>query len=800
MTEHVHIGKPLRRIDGWEKTMGQTKYAGDLRLPGLLYARPVLSPHAHARIARIDKADALDVPGVVAVLTAADLPLRGMRSGSRHRSPLATTHALFCGHPVAVVLAESESAAQDGADHVHVEYEPLPAVVDPVAAMAEDAPVVQTQVDEAEAQEESQMHAAVSAQEESPEEAAAEHFSKNVTNRVHIRRGDIARAFAAADVVIEQTYRTSMVHQSYMEPQVALASSDPQGNVTLWASTQALFYGRSEVADALGLPEHRVNSVPVPVGGGFGGKFVLIEPLVAGLARAAQRPVLLSFTRSEDLLAANPAPQTVITLKMGAHRDGTLTAIQATAIFDSGAYPGTPAGIATLVFGGYYRCPNLDIRAYEVLTHKPGVGAYRAPGAPQATFALESHMDAMARALGLDPLEFRLRNAVQEGDQRPDGRVWPAIGLKDCLEQVRAQPLWRGRRAELAVQTAPEGGYAATKSAFADWTSRRQEPAPTGGDRAGWRVGVGLAIGGWPGGLEPAAAACRLEKDGTITVVVGSTDMTGTFTSYASIAAEVLGVRPEQVAVVQGDTMTAPYAGATGGSKATYTVGAAVQRAAADARQQLIRMAADVLEAAPADLETVDGYVTVRGAPGKGVSFVELAQKSMNFGARYEPVYGRGASAITDAAPMFAAHLARVAVDPETGEVAVLDYVAAQDVGFAINPAEVEGQIRGGVVQGIGWALYEQMVYDEQGQLLSSTFMDYALPNSEVAPPRITPLLVHVPAAHGPFGAKGVGEPPVVPVAAAVANAIYDAVGVRVTHLPITPERLYRALRERGEG
>jgi CO/xanthine dehydrogenase Mo-binding subunit len=776
MAEYSQVGKSLRRIDGREKTMGQTRYAGDLRLPGLLYARPVLSPYAHARIVHIDKTAALGIPEVVAVLTAADLALKYGGPASRHRVPLATTHALFCGHPVAVVLAESEGAAQDGADQVRVAYEPLPAVVDPVAAMAEDAPVVQQQVDEAAAQAEGQMHAAVAAQEESAAEAAAERFSKNVTNRVHVQQGDIAHGFLEADVVIEQTYRTSMVHQSYMEPQVALASADPSGNITLWASTQALFYGRSEVASALGLPEHRVNSVPVPIGGGFGGKFVLIEPLVAALARAVQRPVLLNFTRSEDLLAANPAPQTVITLKMGARRDGTLTAIQATAIFDSGAYPGTPAGIAALVFGGYYRCANLDIRAYEVLTHKPGVGAYRAPGAPQATFALESQMDALARALELDPLEFRLRNAVVAGDRRPDGRIWPAIGLKDCLERVREHPLWREHT---AVQRPPGEGKQAGHS-----DTRR--------------VGVGLAAGGWPGGLEPAAAACRLERDGTITVVVGSTDVTGTHTTFASIAAEILGVRPEQVAVVQSDTLTAPYAGATGGSKATYTVGAAVQRAAEDARQQIIRMAADILEAAPADLELVDGRVIVRGVPGRGISFLELAQKSMNFGARYEPVYGRGASAITEAAPMFAAHLARVAVDTETGEVEVLDYVAAQDVGFAINPAEVEGQICGGVVQGIGWALYEQLVYDEQGQLLSSTLMDYALPNSEAAPSRITPLLVSVPSRHGPFGAKGVGEPPVVPVAAAIANAIYDAVGVRITHLPITPERLFRALREQG--
>jgi len=436
--------------------------------------------------------------------------------------------------------------------------------------------------------------------------------------------------------------------------------------------------------------------------------------------------------------------------------------LQAKLIFDSGAYPGAPAGIAAVILSGYYRCPNLDLRAYEVLTHKPGVGAYRAPGAPQATFALECHMDALARALGLDPITFRLHNAVVEGDKRVDGAKFPAIGLRECLEQVQQHPLWQ----------------------------THQTPTT---DAQGRAIGVGIAAGGWPGGLESAAAACRMDRDGTFTLVVGSVDLTGTDTTMTRIAAEILNQPPDTIRLAHADTDTAPYMGATGGSKVTYTLGAAVHKAAEDARRQVLEIAADRLEAAPGDLDLLPGRVEVKGAPSRSVALADIALRSMSFGARYEPVFGRGSVAQTRGAPMFTAHLARVAVDRETGQVTVLNYVAAQDVGFALNPAEVQAQIMGGVVQGLGWALYEQMLYDERGQLLNASFMDYAIPGA-LGAPHIDTLLVEVPAAYGPFGAKGVGEPPVIPGGAAIANAIAAATGVHMTHLPMTPERVFHAL------
>jgi CO/xanthine dehydrogenase Mo-binding subunit len=586
-----------------------------------------------------------------------------------------------------------------------------------------------------------------------------EEVGPNVVTTQHFTRGDVAQGLGQADVVVEHRYTTPMVHQGYLEPRAALAAVDPLGALTVWTATQALFFTRSEIAETLGLPEHEVKVVATPMGGGFGGKFVLLEPLAAALARKLRRPVSVVMTRREDLLATTPAPAATFELKMGARRDGTLTAMQGRVVFDAGAYAGAPVGIALLLMGSYYQVPHLDLRGYEVLTHKPGSGAYRAPGAVQGTFVVESMMDELARRLGIDPLDLRLQNASKPGDPMVTGQPWPKMGLRECLERLRQE-----RKTRTRPMASP-----------------------------GRRVGVGVAVGGWMGGIEPANAACRMDRDGTISVIVGSVDMSGTNTGFAQIAAEAFGVAPEDVRIVNGDSETAPYAGASGGSKITYTVGLAVERAARDARRQLLLIAADKLEAAPDDLEIVDRRVRVRGFSSRSVTLAELAKAAMQFGAKYEPVFGRGASATTARSPAFAAHLTEVVVDPDTGGVEVLGHLAVQDVGRAINPAAVESQMHGGVVQGFGWALLERMAYDESGQLLAATLMDYALPHSLQAP-RIDTVIVEVPSDHGPFGAKGVGEPPVVGVPAAVANAITDATGVRLTDLPITSEALRTAL------
>ena len=744
------IGKRVPLRDGASKAAGRVNYAGDVALPGLLHARLVLSPYPHAAIRAIDTSQARAVPGVVAVLTAKDLP--DIVPTSRHRLLLARDRVIFAGQPVALVVAEDEATAQDAADLVFVDYDPLPAVVDPEAAMAPDAPLVWPEGIPGSDDETAAAHGAdVGGEDVQPTRS-------NISNRVHFARGDAAQALAEAEVVVERTYTTSRVHQNYLEPQTVVARPEPEG-ITIWTSTQAPFFVQSEVADLLGMTESDVRVIPTPVGGGFGGKFLLFEPLVAFAAQKLRRPVRLKLTRMEELLATKPAPAARIHVQLGARRDGTITALRAHLLFDSGCYPGTPVGVAAFLLGSYYQIPNVEIEGVEVLTFKASNDAYRAPGAPQATFAIESAMDELAQRLGVDAIELRLRHASATGDLTIRGRPWPRIGLRNVLEAIREHPLWQNRE-----QARAEGR------------------------------GVGVAVGGWPGGIEPAAATCLLQRDGTLTINVGSVDLTGSTTAFALIAAEVFDVPPEKIRIVTGDTLTAPYAGATGGSKITYTVGAAVLQAVEEAKQQVLAIAAEELEADPGDLELRDGAVHVRGVPGRSLSLAEIAGKTMRFGGRYAPVLGHGRTAITEQAPGFCAQLAEVSVDPDTGVVRVHRLVLAQDVGRAINPLLIEGQMMGGAVQGLGWALHEQIAYDENGQVLTASWMDYSVPRAPHVAEAIECILVEVPSEHGPFGARGVGEPPVVATAAAVANAVAHATGVRLSDLPMTPQRVWRAL------
>ncbi len=531
------VGQSVRRLDGFDKLTGRTRYAGDMSVAGLLHARLGLSPYAHARIVRIDSATALEVPGVKFVYTSETLGIVDYDTSRRVKSPLAREEVLWSGQPVALVLAESEAAAVDGAAAVDVEYEVLPVVADMRAALLPGSPlarVVQTEV-------KSEIsgggtHAAVS-KDSSPDDPVEE-LSGNVSSKGRIRMGDMAQGWREAEVVVERTFETSFVHQSYIEPQSILVVPDRTGSkLTIWPSAQGLLFVRSDVSQALRIPDRQVTVESTPIGGAFGGKFGLIEPLAAAAASASRRPVRLVYTRSEDFAAANPAPGSSITLKLGAKKDGTLVAFEGRAIFDSGAYAGAEAVLGAVILGSMYRCPNLDLRYYEVLTNKVGVGAYRAPNAPQATFALEALVDELCAKLAIDPLAFRLQNGLKEGDPRLDRQIWRRIGLLECLEKAREHPLWAERQSQ--KQSAPAG-------------------------LEGWKIGIGLAAGGWPGGTEPAAAACRLENDGSVTVIVGSVDISGSDTSLALIAAQGLGVSSEQVNLTHDNTDTMPYSGGTG--------------------------------------------------------------------------------------------------------------------------------------------------------------------------------------------------------------------------------------------
>jgi CO/xanthine dehydrogenase Mo-binding subunit len=724
-------------------------------LPGMLHAKLLRSPHAHARIRRIDTARAAALEGVEAVVTAADLPPLGVdakrAASNRTYCLLAAEEAVFAGQPVAAVVARDLATAEEAADLIEVEYEELPAVFDPLEAMKEDAPLVRGSLRGAGA-------APAAAGEKEAEEKAT-----NVASQLRFTRGDLEQGFAEADLVVERTYRTPVVHQGYLEPHSTVVDYDAaSGEMTVYTATQGQFHVRDEIARILQLPETKVRVVSLELGGGFGAKTFLYQGLCAVLALIVKRPVRLVLTRSEDLTSATPAPQAVFELKTGMKRDGTLTALQARAVYDGGAFPGGMMAIGCIMLGGYYRCPNLEIQGFEVLTNKVSVGAYRAPTVPSATFAIDSQMDIMARELGLDPLEVLLKNAVQEGDLLPGERPYPRIGLRECLEQVRDSALWRQR----------------------DQLEREAGPR---------RRGVGVAAGGWLGGLQPAAASVSLNGDGTINVLVGANDITGVNTSFTQIAAEELALPVSQVHVTTGDTSTAPFAGMAGGSKTLFTLGLAVKAAAEQARGQILDTAAQRLEVPVEDLECADGVVRARSDPEKSITFDRLARITTGFGAVFPPVLGRGAIAARKQAPGFSVQAAEVEVDSETGQVRVLRYVTAQDVGFAVNPLSVEGQMEGATAQGIGMGLWEEMVYDGQGRLLNPGLLDYRMPTAADVP-SIESMILEVPSEDGPYGARGVGEPPVTPGSAAIANAVHDAVGVRITEIPITPERVLRAL------
>ncbi len=755
MSDFSFVGKPTPVIDGPAKVTGNLKYTGDLKLAGMLHARFVLSTYAHANITGVDCSAALDVPGVQRVLTCDDLP--DVTPSSRARLMLARGRVIFVGQPIAIVLADTAAAAADGAEAVEVDYEPLPAVTSMDDAVAEGANIVWPNGIPTGAGDEAAHGADTGGEAEDDDEEIS-----NIAGQTKTETGDVDAAFAEADVVVERSFDTPMVHQSSIETQGWVAQPNPvNGGLTMWGSVQSPFGVRYDVAEVLGLPESDVTVYGMPVGGAFGAKFGLYEGLVGLVATAVGRPVSLILTRGEELLSTNPAPALRIRGKLGFKSDGTLIAMQSDVTADTGVYPSGLGGFAAMQFASFYRSPNLRLESTNVITNKQSVGAYRAPTSPTAFMAVETLFDEAAAQLGMDPVELRLKNAARSGDPAPDGGDFPVIGMVETLEAAREHPLWTNREAS----------------------------------RAKGR-GVGIAIGGWMGGLEPGASVCKLNRDGVLQVQIGTADLSGTPTSFAQLAAEAYGVDVDKVRFVYSDTDSAPYGGGVGGSKTLYTLGNAVIRAAEDARRQTLAIAAEEFEVSAEDLEIVDGRVQVRGFPDRSVPLGDLAGKAMTFGGQYEPIHGSGSQAVTDRAPSFCAQIAEVEVDEETGEVNLLNLAVVQEVGRAINPLTVEGQMQGGAVQGVGWALYEEMRYDEDGQLLSGSWMDYAMPDAVQASP-IQTQIVEVPSISGPFGARGVGEPPVIPTVAAIANAVAHATGVRMTQTPMTAPRVLEALEGR---
>jgi CO/xanthine dehydrogenase Mo-binding subunit len=758
-TELSSIGHAVAKPDAWLKATGSATYAGDVRLPGMLEAKVLRSPYPHARIVSIDTTAAEAVPGVFAVVTGRDCTDVRIGRFIRDRHALARDKVLYIGEPVAAVAAIDEEAAERAVQLIEVEYEELPAVFDLEQALAPGAPILHPDLPDY-------------------QDAAKSVREGNLRNRVRHDVGDVDAAFKEPGVVVyEATYRTPRQNQGFTEPHAAIAQVDGTGKATVWASIKAPFRARVSIADTLGIPMSRVRLIAPAIGGDFGGKgAAFIEPIAALLARKAKRPVRLTLSRVEELKAMTSRPACVITMKMAARPDGTLVALDSTSLYAVGGVDDTMAGSvnsATSLIGAY-SIPNVRLEATAAYTNNSPSGHVRAPSGPQTAFALESAMDSLARKLGMDPLEFREKNALHDGDVVPSGHgVLHNSGLEEVIQ--------RGR----------------------DWMKRELGPNRP-------NQGVGVALGLWALHPNPpavdSAATVKIDVDGSVAVLSGVADQGGgQWTLVAQVASEVLGVPFGRVSVIAADTEATPYESGTGGSNTTYRVGNVIRQAAEEARRKLLRVAAERLKVDEEELDLVDGEVIVRSDPTRRITIAAAAQAAMASPAG--PIVGTSAEgreleirehgeeqAERVDAPSFASHIAQISVDPETGMIDVERYYTAQDVGKALNLLNCKGQIEGGVVFGLGYALTEEILSDS-GQNLNSNLWEYLLPTAPHVP-ELTVDVVEVPSTFGPFGAKGVGETPCIPVAAAIANALEDAIGVRVTEAPLTPERVLAAIRE----
>ena len=740
------VGQELPRVEILEKVTGQSVFGADVSPGGrVLFGKMVLSPHAHARITAIRTERAERLPGVKAVVTAADLPAVRYGKFVSDEEYFATTKARYAGDRIAAVAAVDEETAEEAARLIEVDYEVLPSVTSGLEAMAPDAPLIH------------EGHADYWAQ------PGVEDRRGNVCNHKQILCGDVERGFAEADRIFEHRFHAPMVHQTYIEPHTATARFDASGRATVWVPTQAQFPLRDAIAEILDMPMTRVRVVPTEIGGGFGGKISpTVEPAAVALARKAGQPVRIVMSRGEDFRTTNPRHPFHLRYKTGVKLDGTITAREIEVVLGTGYSSGSGVMIsqgAAVRAPGPYRIPNLRIDSYCVYTNTATCGAYRGPAGPQLAFASESQMDIIARELGIDPLEMRLRNAMEDGDETPAGAALADVHVREVL----------GKAAE-ALDAAPRA--------------------------AGENVGRGLAVAHWLVGGMASSAGVKLNEDGTFAILTGLVDLSGANTSLAQIAAEVLGVSLDDVHVRTADTDFAPHSTISAGSQALKSMGGAVLLAARDVRRRIQQVAADKLEADPGDLELEDGKVSVKGSPERAVTLSQVGRAALMH--EHGPIVSTQSVAQLVPHPAVAAHAAEVAVDPETGHVRILRYVAAQDVGTAVNPLSVRGQIEGGVMQGLGQALSEACTFTD-GKMANANLLDYKIFSALDAPAVEVHLIQH-PCASGPLGAKGVGEPPIIPPPAAIANAVHDAVGVRIHDLPVTPEKIVRALKAKRAG
>jgi xanthine dehydrogenase molybdenum-binding subunit len=742
------IGQRVVRPDGVDKVTGRAQYGIDSRQPGLLYGKILRSPHAHARIISIDTSAAEKHPGVKAVLTGKDFPATSSESAAAgettinysalSQNVMAQGKALYHGHAVAAVAATDIHAAEEALALIKIEYEVLPHVLDVREAMGAGAPILLPYL----------------RTDEMGEKGTTE---TNVASHGQFARGDAEKAFAEAPFVVEREFFTNTVHQGYIEPTNTLAQWNNDGNITVWTSTQSAWDVVGQVASVTATPVSNVRVIPMEIGGGFGGKLLsYLDPVAALLSKkTGGKPVKLTMSREEVLKATGPTSGSYIKVKMAADRNGKITAATVWLAYEAGAFPGSPAGAAAGVVLAPYNIPNLQIDYYDVLVNKPKAEAYRAPGGTNAAFASETMIDELAKLCGQDALEFRRQNGVKDGDRRADGPTYKSIAF---IETVDAAIYHR------------------------HYDSVKPDPSHKNA-----RVGRGVASGFWFNWDGKSSATASVNPDGTVAYLEGSTDIGGLRASLAMQLAETIGLRYEDIKPMMGDTHSLAYNDATGGSRSTYGSGMAAHALGVKIIGEMKNRAAELWGVKAEDVN-VDGATYSHG--DNSATFKELADKLNETGG---PLMVSVSMDTKGAVPTFATHIVDVEVDMETGKLQILRYTATQDVGKAIHPSYVEGQIHGGVAQGLGWAMHEEYVYNDKGQMLNASLLDYRMPTA-LDLPMIDTVLIEVPNPAHPFGVKGVGEVPIVPPAAALANAIHDAVGVRMNVLPMNPGNVLKAM------
>ena len=742
--DYKAIGTRPVRPDGVDKVTGRANFGADLNLPNMLHGKVLRSPFAHARIKSVDVSRALELEGVYAAVSGADFPsgaegdISGEGGGSVSdlaQNIIARDKALYHGHPVAAVAAKTPYIAERALELIEVDYEPLQPVLDVDSAMADGATLVNENLFT---------------------NGDPSNGPSNVAGIVKFERGDIEQAFAEADVIVEGEYRTPTAHQGYIEPHACTATFNEEGKATIWCSTQGHFDVRSMTAGVLDMSVGDLKVIPSEIGGGFGGKTVVyLEPLAVKLSEISGRPVKMVMSREEVFRATGPTSATHSRVKIGARADGTMIAASAWLAYEAGAFPGAPVGPGCMSIFAPYDLANFRVEGHDVLVNKPKVAAYRAPGAPQALYAMESAVDELARKLGMDPIDLRLMNCAEEGTQAPYGPTFPPIGMRKCLEAAKVHP---------------------------NYTAPKDE-----------EIGRGIAAGFWFNIGMQSSAEVRLSEDGSVTVVEGNPDIGGTRASMCLMAAETLGVPYESVRTHVGDTESTGFCNVTGGSRTTFATGMAVVQACEDIITQCKQRAAATWDIDADQVDWTDGEAVPQPGVNVDVKPLSLADIAGNAARTGGPILGRASLNAQGAGAAFSVNFADVSVDRETGKVDVLGFTAIQDAGTAIHPAYVEGQLQGGAVQGLGWALNEEYVYDADGAMENAGFLDYRVPVTSDMP-MIDTQIVEVPNPSHPYGVRGVGETPIVAPLAAAANAVRDALGFRIPDLPLSPPNVLAAI------